>query len=278
MSDTWNDAEPPPLPPIGVAGWLRVALRGGLLGLLLGGGICILLVLRLGERPLCGARRPLTGRVVQGVCRASFAILGIGFRRQGRMMAQRGALVANHASWLDIFALNAAGNVVFVAKSEVASWPGIGFLARAAGTLFIRRDRREAGQHRDALRDRLLAGQKPVIFPEGTSTDGRRVLPFKSTLFEAFLQDDIKALLHIQPVTVIYTDPPGGPGRFYGWWGDMDFASHLVQILAARRQGRVDLVFGAPVLVASVPGRKALAQTLGDAVRVAFEKRAEKTA
>ena len=82
---------------------------------------------------------------------------------------------------------------------------------------------------------RLLAGHKLLFFPEGTSTDGLRVLPFKSTLFAAFFEPELHHTMWIQPVSVVYYAPVGEEARFYGWWGDMEFAPHLLKTLAARR-------------------------------------------
>ena len=113
-------------------------------------------------------------------------ILGIRLQVTGRPMAERGAVVANHASWLDIFVLNAVSRVYFVSKAEVAGWAGIGWLARATGTVFIARKGTEAKEQQALFEARLRAGHRLLFFPEGTSTDSLRVLPFKSTLFAAF--------------------------------------------------------------------------------------------
>ncbi|MDO9526853.1 MAG: lysophospholipid acyltransferase family protein, partial [Gemmobacter sp.] len=200
-------------------GWLRVVLRGGVLAVVIYGGLLVLLVLRLVERPLFGMRRPLTPHITQLVCRSAFAILGIGFSTRGVPMQGRGAVVANHASWLDIFSLNAPQRVYFVSKSEVAGWPAIGWLARATGTVFIQRKGTEALAQKSVFVERLRAGHHLLFFPEGTSTDGLRVLPFKSTLFAAFFADGLDRILQVQPVTVIYAAPPDQDPRFYGWWG-----------------------------------------------------------
>ncbi len=174
------------MPSIGVLGWLRAVLRGAVLGLVLIVGLLVLLLIRFVEKPVHGVYRPWTPWITQAVCRAAFVILGLTHRTVGTRMAEPGAVVANHSSWLDIFVLNARKRVYFVAKAEVAGWPGINWLAKATGTVFIRRDRREAESQVDVFRRRLRAGHKLLFFPEGTSTDGRRVLPFKTTLFAAF--------------------------------------------------------------------------------------------
>lgn len=182
-------------------------------------------------------------------------------------MTQRGAVVANHSSWLDIFALNARKRVYFVSKAEVAKWPGIGWLARATGTVFIERNRKKAREQTLLFQERLSAGHKLVFFPEGTSTDGIRVLPFKTTLFAAFFTDELREFMYVQPVSVIYHAPVGQPNRFYGWWGDMDFGPHLLKTLGARRQGWVELIYHIPAKVSDFENRKALAAHCEEAVR-----------
>ena len=265
---TWTspEGEAPPVP-IGLRGWLRLALRLPVLGVVVFGGLAVLLALRLIERPLCGLSRPVTPWITVGVCRAAFAILGIRFSWRGQPLRGRGAMVANHVSWLDIFALNAPAPLYFVAKSEVGGWPGIGWLARATGTLFIRRDPREAQAQRLLFEARLRAGHRLCFFPEGTSTDGLRVLPFKPTLFAAFYAHGLAEILQIQPVTLVYRAPPGQDPRFYGWWGDMGFGAHLLRVLAAGPQGTVQVTYHPPVPVAELPGRKELARLAEDQVR-----------
>ena len=262
-----------PIPPlkIGPAGWVRVVFRGGALAFVIFGCLALLLLLRLVERPFYGPHRPWTPHIVQFVARCSFRILGINHRVHGTRMDDPGAVVANHSSWLDIFALNAGKRVYFVAKSEVAKWPAIGFAARAAGTVFIRRNARDAVEQRSVLEDRLKIGHKLLFFPEGTSTDGLRVLPFKPTLFAAFFSDALHDLLWIQPATIIYRAPPGEVARFYGWWGDMDFGSHFLKMLAAPRHGSVEVFWHTPLRVSDFADRKAIAIASEQVVRGPFE-------
>jgi len=272
MSPTWQSAEPPVMPRIGLTGCVLVVLRALPLIILVFGGLLVLLTLRLVERPVFGLRRPVTPFVTQFVCRNAFRIIGIRWRTRGRPLDGPGAMVANHSSWLDIFALNAGKRVYFVAKDEVAGWPGIGWLARATGTVFIRRNPREAREHVEVFRARLAAGHHLLFFPEGTSTDGQRVLPFKPTLFAAFLDDALLGSLQIQPVTVDYTAPVGVDPRFYGWWGDMGFGPHLLSVLARFRQGSVTVIYHPPVRVADHADRKVLAQVLQAAVASGFDR------
>ncbi|MBM1218781.1 1-acyl-sn-glycerol-3-phosphate acyltransferase [Ponticoccus sp. SC2-23] len=273
MTPTWRSETEPAHPSIGTIGWVRAVLRAVPLILVTFGGLALLLVLRLIERPVFGLTRPVTPYITQAVCRVAFVILGIRHRIEGRPITGEGAVVANHSSWLDIFALNARQRVYFVSKAEVAGWAGIGWLARATGTLFIERDRRQASDHVRTLEQRLHAGHQLLFFPEGTSTDGRRVLPFKPTLFAAFLSDDLRHDMVIQPVSVVYHAPKGAEPRFYGWWGDMEFGPHLLSTLAAGRQGDVRVVYHPPVAVADYPDRKSLAAALERIVRDGVETR-----
>lgn len=270
MSRPWDDpADYTRMPPIPAMGWLRVLLRGVTLAMLVFGCLLILLLIRLIERPAFGVHRPWTPWITQFVCRNAFRILGMQFESEGALMQERGAVVANHSSWLDIFALNARKRIYFVSKAEVANWPGIGWLAKATGTVFINRDPREARGQKAVFEARLLAGHKLLFFPEGTSTDSIRVLPFKPTLFAAFFAPELREVLHVQPVTVMYSAPKGADRRFYGWWGEMDFGPHLLHVLAARPQGSVRLIYHAPVRVADFTNRKALAAHCEAVIRAA---------
>ncbi len=262
-----GDAPPPEARPIGVFGWCRALLRAGaMLGLILT-GLFLLLILRLIERPAFAPGRPVTPWITVAVCRGVLWLMGLKLRVKGTQMRRNGAVVSNHVSWLDILVLNSRRPVYFVAKSEVARWPGIGWLARATGTVFIRRDRREAGAQVTLFKRRLGAGHRLLFFPEGTSTDGQRVLPFKTTLFAAFFDPSLHETMFIQPVSVIYRAPPGQDPRFFGWWGDMNLGGSLAKVLAQAPQGHVELVYHAPLRVAGYQNRKALARALEERVR-----------
>jgi lyso-ornithine lipid O-acyltransferase len=271
MTDGWPQDEPD-FAPIGAAGWLRVILRGSILGTLTFGCLGLLLLIRLIERPLFGLQRPITPHITQFVCRSSFRIMGLRLRIHGRPMVARGAVVANHASWLDIFALNAAARVYFVSKSEVSGWPGIGWLARATGTVFIARKAVDAKRQQGVFEARLRAGHRLLFFPEGTSTDARRVLPFKPTLFAAFYTHGMEHVMHIQPATVVYHPPKGADVRFYGWWGDMEFGPHLKMVLAAPRHGSVDVILHDPLRVDDFEGRKSLSVACEMVIREAHQR------
>jgi len=268
---TWTSDSTPPVNKLTGMGWLRAFGRGGIIAIITFGGLGLLLFLRLFERPLFGADRPITPYITQFVCKAAFRVMGIGMTTQGKPMVGAGAVVANHTSWLDIFALNAAQQIYFVAKSEVAKWPGIGWLARATGTVFISRVRTHATQQVALFRERIGHGHRLLFFPEGTSTDGRQVLPFKPTLFASFFDETIRENLAIQPVSVIYSTPKGADPRTYAWWGDMDFGPHLFATLAQSPQGRVTVIYHSPVKVSDFTDRKTLATHLETLVRQGHE-------
>lgn len=258
---TWESDEAYPVRArIGIVGGLRIFVRGVPLILMLCLGLLLLLAVRLLERPIWGLRRPITPYITQFVCRNAFRLIGIGYEVQGTPIQGQGAVVANHSSWLDIFALNASQQVYFVSKSEVAKWPGIGWLARATGTVFISRERNAAAAQKKVFEDRLLAGHQLLFFPEGTSSDGLRVLPFKSTLFAAFFDARLRQNMSIQPVSVRYISANVSEPRIYAWWGGMDFGSHLLSLLAHRDHGRVEVIYHTPLKVADFAGRKEIAR------------------
>jgi 1-acyl-sn-glycerol-3-phosphate acyltransferase len=269
MSAAWDSADHPTPVSVGPLGWVLMLLRGVVLATVVLVGLVILLAIRLIERPLYGQGRPVTPHITQIVCKIAFWIMGLRRAVIGTPMRHRGAVVANHTSWLDIFSLNAAQRIYFVSKSEVASWPGIGWLAKATGTLFIERNPKHARKQTEVFQQRLLDNHRLLFFPEGTSTDGLQVLPFKTTLFQSFFAPELRDVIWVQPVTVIYTAPDGTDPRFYGWWGDMSFGGHLLRTLASLRQGQVTTIYHTPLAVADFENRKALAQACEAQVRAA---------
>ncbi len=170
--------------------------------------------------------------------------------------------VANHVSYLDIIVLGSCLNGSFVAKSEVARWPFFGSLAKLSKTVFVERRRLKAGQGRDDLAKRLSEGQNLILFPEGTSSDGTRVLPFRSSLFAVGVAHADPPLL-VQPISITYTGLDGMPLErcfrpFYAWYGDMELAGHLWHALSIGVLS-VQVDCHAPVLFEQFPDRKALA-------------------
>jgi 1-acyl-sn-glycerol-3-phosphate acyltransferase len=206
-------------------------------------------------------------------------LFGIRVTIIGKPVQDRGVLmVSNHTSYLDILALGGIARVSFVAKSEVATWPLFGTFARLQRTVFVERERRsKTGVSRDQIRERLLEGDALVLFPEGTSNDGNRVLPFKSALMgaaESQVGADAQGkpvYVPVQPVSITYVGLHGIPmGRenrpLYAWYGDMELVDHLWEGL---KTGPVDLViqFHEPLMVDQVGGRKDLARIVEDKIR-----------
>jgi 1-acyl-sn-glycerol-3-phosphate acyltransferase len=197
-------------------------------------------------------------------------LFGIRITTVGQSAIDEGVLiVANHTSWIDIIVFSAIGQVSFVAKSEVSTWPLFSTLAKLQRTVFVERARRSAtGEARDQIRERLLAGDTLVLFPEGTSNDGNKVLPFKSALMgavEARVNDGKGGSrpVRVQPVSTAYVGLHGIPmGRenraLYAWYGDMELVPHLWEALLT---GPIDVVveFHQPMDVDRTGGRKALA-------------------
>ena len=186
-------------------------------------------------------------------------------------------MTANHTGWLDIPILSAVAPVSFVAKQEVGSWKFFGTLARLQRTIFIRRERAKALEDRDNIRRRLIDGDALVVFPEGTSSDGNRVLSFKSALLSAAEvavgEDETHRAIHVpvQPVSVAYVGLHGLPmGRenrpFFAWYGDMELVPHLWE---AFELGPIDVVveLHKPLTVDEAGGRKELAVAAEAAVR-----------
>jgi 1-acyl-sn-glycerol-3-phosphate acyltransferase len=205
--------------------------------------------------------------------RAVARICGFDVAARGAPAAGPGAVlfIANHSSYLDIIVLGAQLRGCFVAKSEVAGWPGFGYLSRIAQTVFVDRKRGGTAKERNALRQRLDDGDSLILFPEGTSNDGNRVLPFKSSLFAVAEQPhaDGSAMM-VQPVSVAYTKLDGLPmGRalrpYYAWYGDMTLAGHLLEALGLGRV-TVEVIYHPAVTIRDFKDRKALANHCHDVV------------
>jgi 1-acyl-sn-glycerol-3-phosphate acyltransferase len=192
-------------------------------------------------------------------------LMGIEIATVGTMSRHRPTLfVSNHTSYLDITALGALIPGSFVAKAEVARWPLYGWLAKLQRTVFVDRKRNTAHRQRDQLQIRLAAGDNLILFPEGTSNDGNRVLPFRSALLAVAEAPASDATLMIQPVSVAYVALNGIPmghglRPLVAWYGDMTLGPHLWQF---SRLGKVTAVieFHAPVDLKDAGSRKDLAR------------------
>lgn len=174
--------------------------------------------------------------------------------------------VSNHSSWLDILVLGGRLEACFISKAEVAGWPLIGWIAKLGRTVYVRRQRSSTGRERDEMTDRLAGGDNLILFPEGTSSDGSRVLPFRTaflSIAELPVTEDKRTPL-VQPVSLVYDRlgylPAGRACRpLFAWYGDMDIGSHFWR-LAQHRGLRATILLHAPLDPANFANRKALAQ------------------
>jgi 1-acyl-sn-glycerol-3-phosphate acyltransferase len=198
-------------------------------------------------------------------------LLDIHIEIRGTMSTTRPTLfVCNHTSYLDISVLGSIITGSFIAKAEVADWPVFGYLAKLQRTVFIDRQRRTTTHHqRDQLAVRLDEGDNLILFPEGTSNDGNRTLPFRSALFgvaerKAENGGPEPPPLTIQPVSLAYVRLNGMPiGRslrpLLAWYGDMELLDHLWHVVGLGRI-TVAIEFHPPVTLAQFPSRKALSE------------------
>ncbi len=216
-------------------------------------------------------RLPTAKWVPQRFYRLATRITGIKIVQRGEMTKARSTLfVANHCSYLDIFVLGGLISGAFVAKTEVRGWPVLGYMSTLGYTVYVDRRARYAKDQRDEMMARLEAGDNLILFPEGTSSDGHRTLPFKSALFStAELRIDGKAIT-VQPVSIAYTHLDGMPlGRnlraFYAWYGEMDLLSHIWRVLGLGR-ATATVEFHPPVTMDQFGSRKTLAAHCEDEV------------
>jgi 1-acyl-sn-glycerol-3-phosphate acyltransferase len=200
---------------------------------------------------VCGTRLRVTGTPLTD----EVARTGIAARSRGRLV------LANHVSWIDVYAINAAVPSRFVAKAEIGDWPLIGTLVTLTGTLYIERGRRHAVaamNHR--VSERLKAGETVAVFPEGTTTDGTELLPFHSNLIAPALDVGCE----IWPVALRYTED-GQRSKAAAFVGDMGLLTSLWNILLARRL-EVEVAFLPPLATAGERNRHHLAHQACSAI------------
>jgi lyso-ornithine lipid O-acyltransferase len=181
--------------------------------------------------------------------------------------------VSNHSSWVDVPVVGGVLPAAFVAKGDIDGWPVVRTIARLGRTIFVSRQRGSTARERDAMQAVLARGDNLILFPEGTSSDGSRVLPFRSSFFavaEGRGIADSKRRPLIQPVSVVYDRLNGLPaGRssrpVFAWYGDMDIASHFWR-MTQHLDMRVTVLLHAPLDPATFPDRKSLAQAVWQTV------------
>ncbi|SER50617.1 lyso-ornithine lipid acyltransferase [Faunimonas pinastri] len=234
--------------------WILVLIPFHLIGVKIGGRAA-------------GMFTPLWHRLV-------IRLLGIRVNVVGRPADARPLLLlSNHTSWLDIIVLASVAPVSFIAKKEVASWPVFSWLAKLQRSIFVDRERRQAtGESASEVAKRLEAGDIIVLFAEGTSSDGNRVLPFRSALVGAAQQAISTAgTATVQPVALVYTRWQGIPiGRQHrphiAWYGGADLVPHLNRIM---REGAIDVhvIFGPARRLGAGDNRKVITAEAGAWVR-----------
>ncbi|WP_245292811.1 lysophospholipid acyltransferase family protein [Pararhizobium arenae] len=219
---------------------------------------------------------PLRRRLPRYWHRLACRMIGVRVTVHGEPDRQRPLmLVSNHASWKDILVLGSIADVVFVAKSDVKSWPVFGLLARLQATIFVRREeKRTTGNQVNEIGQRLAAGEIVVLFPEGTTSDGNRLLEIKTSLFgaaAAAVPLSPTGIVHVQPLAIAYTGVHGMPmGRYHrpiaAWPGDIPMLPHLLGIL---REGAVDVdvIFGEQITYTADSNRKQVSRGIEKRMR-----------
>jgi lyso-ornithine lipid O-acyltransferase len=262
----WRHAVP--VQPLGerrsrVRGWLRVVGRGLAVVLWTFVSVPVQAVLII----LPGRGRVLFARIYwRNFCRLiglKVRVLGVSAHGNGR----RVVYVSNHSSWLDIPVLGGTLEACFIAKAEVGAWPLIRTIARLGRTIFVSRRKSRIGVENAAIRERLAAGDDLILFPEGTTSDGARVLPFRSSFF-ALAEVENPPIL--QPISVVYDRLDGLPALrstrpLFAWYGDMEIGPHFWR-LAQHHGLRASVVLHAPLDPLTCPDRKLLARALWQTV------------
>jgi 1-acyl-sn-glycerol-3-phosphate acyltransferase len=175
-------------------------------------------------------------------------------------MPSSGLLVSNHLSYLDVIVLSSIGCCVFVAKGDIAAWPLFGWLTGAAGTIFVDRQRRlGSATVVDLVREAIAGGSLVVLFPEGTSSDGSTLLPFKSSLLESAVQ----LRCPVAAAAIEYALDDGSVMDEVYYWGNMTLLPHLLNVFF-KREIRAKCSFSLPKIRAG--NRKEIARALRDEV------------
>lgn len=216
----------------------RRLIRVGLIVLHLGWGFFLALILGAFWAP----QQPRVLVAKQRWCQRFLRILGAELTVTGTPLGGSVFLVSNHVSWLDIPVIASQRHLYFLSKAEVGDWPLIGQLARAVGTLFIKRGNGESGSKAGEIAARLQQGHTVLVFPEGTTTDGSSLRRFFPQLFDA----PLLAATPVQPLAIRYLDSMGAPDTAMAFIGDDEFHHHLWAMLL-RRELRIRLHFCEPL-------------------------------
>lgn len=228
----------------------RITLAAGALALSLPGH---------GLHRLLGRPSPWVRRFLK----LSGSAFGLDVKVVGTPVSRHVLYAANHVSWLDILALGGATGASFVSKDDVAGWPVVGWLARQGETIFISRsDRKAVAGQADALAVALSRGRPAVLFPEGTTGDGRSLLPFRASLFASL--DRVAGRVVVQPVAIDY----GRAAPHVAWSEGEPAGANAKRLLSRSGRMAVTLRFLDPIDPSI--GRKAIAQATRDAIAAAL--------
>ncbi|MBA4766644.1 MAG: 1-acyl-sn-glycerol-3-phosphate acyltransferase [Porphyrobacter sp.] len=230
--------------PISLVGWVRIGLRSlGLIGLLL-----VFVPLHYLFRLVSyGSPFPMLFlRCAARVCGARVKVVGTHLKRDV-------FFVANHISWVDILALAGASGTAFVAKAELATAPVVGWLARLNRTVFVKREHRMGvAEQINALKEALVDNWSVTVFPEGTTTDGQSLLPFKTSMLSV-LEPPPPGVL-VQPVILDY----GAVAEWIGWIGEEGGLNNAKRVLSRKGSFKVALHYLEPFSPEDFKGRKAI--------------------
>ena len=207
------------------------------------------------------AKRPIA-KLWFGIC---IYICGLQVSVKGQPSASAATLfTSNHVSYLDIIVLGYLCDARFIAKSDVATWPLFGLLAKMADTVFVTRDRRQAANDSNRIGRLVETGERMILFPEGTSSNGRTVLPFRTSMFAAVDPAKVEPAVTVQPMSIayaVYADGRPLIGRLtdlYAWYGDMTLFGHLMTVFGLRG-AKVEVTFLESIKPVAYPDRKSLA-------------------
>ena len=241
---TWEKENIDEIPPIGFFHALK-----GLLRLLVFLPLTIFLVIIF--LIFKAILKPLNLNYPVFLIRKSWSVLilrlfGLKLKVIGKQSYNSTIFVSNHISWTDILVIQSVLDIIFVAKSDVKKMPGLGFLAGIANTVFIERNPQKISKDSLILKKKIEKGELICFFPEGTSTDGLRVLKFKSGFFQLLfdgIYNQNKYIKKVQPLSIYYKVHNKKLSKdFYGWWGSMSIISHITKILCLS-SGSVELKF-----------------------------------
>jgi len=246
---------------------LRAAIRFLLVSLLTTVHILALLLAALVLFALPRLRARWRMLVFRSWSRSVLFVLGVEVEVEGRPPEPPFLLVTNHLSYVDVPVVGTQVGAIFVAKAEISSWPGVGFMCRAINTIFIDRNvRRDLPRVMREIDREMEHGMGVVLFPEGTSSKGATLLPFRPSLLESAARSDTP----VSFATLSYHTPEGEPPAHLAvcWWGGMDFSPHALQFARLRRV-HAKIVFGDEPI--HDVDRKQLAQKLRTAMMERFE-------